>query len=619
VRVSHRLRRRHGELRPELLHGDLHPGARLDLPDRELRRGVQLRSLELPLTVELFCACPFTVASLAWEPAAGQRSASVCVKATFVLTPGTSTIAPVQDPIRAEAAAGDAPDLVPYKPRAEILFVGHAHAPNGGLADSLLARARIGPWRKSLSINGDRTWVPSFEGLRPSVPVPFRRMPLTYERAVRTGENIVGVDISQGAEPNRPLANIAAIADQGGETPGLSAIPFGWRARRLGLNDSGILWASRAGLASGPPPRGFDFRVFNAAPSEQQLDELAPGLEVFLENLHPQHAQLETRLPAIRVRIFQRSPRTDASIEVPVRLDTITIDADRGLAIALWRGAVQAPDAATRVVVVAEAEGERLTIEHVDRMLAQLAPAAIYVADALARGSLASHPPIPDPIPLPAGAASPRAEPAGSAPQTTASPEPPSVANPPPASAPEPTPRRASTTLVPPVGETTVVALPFRSSAPSFDTIAERPADEATATWADFDDAEVTPPRGHTLPVSRAVAPAPRASPAPAASSPPGRPSMPPVTERPPPPTAPEAAPPSQSRDASCDPAVAAAARREAWSSQEPIAQVLARRGVDPAAFRAALAAEAAAIASEATEGGSARAIALVERLARAT
>src|SRR5262249_12814090 len=161
------------------------------------------------------CACPFAVASLGWDPAPGRHSLSVCVKATFVLVAGgPSTVAPLQEPIR---EGGVAPDLVPAKPRAEVLFTGHAHAPGAAPTDRLIARAKVGAFRKSLSITGDRTWVPSFDGLRPSVAVPFRRMPLAYERAVRTGENLTGIDISQGAEPNRPLANIAAIADQGGE------------------------------------------------------------------------------------------------------------------------------------------------------------------------------------------------------------------------------------------------------------------------------------------------------------------------------------------------------------------------------------------------------------------
>jgi hypothetical protein len=416
--------------------------------------------------VEIFCACPFPVATLAWEPAASRASVTVCVKATFVLAPGVATLAPLQEPIRLEAPSADAPDVVPYKPRADIVLAGHAHAPGGAPTDSLLARVRVGAWRKSLSINGDRTWVPSFDGLRPSVAVPFRRMPLVYERAVRAGENLVGVDISQGAEQSRPLANIAAIADQGGETPGLAPIPFGFRVLHIGLGDAGILWASRAGVAAGPPPEAFDFRIFNAAPIEQQVDEIPPGVSMLLENLHPEFAQLETRLPHLVVKVFLRGPRDSASSEVAARCDTLSIDTDRGLAFAVWRAVFPAPEPEARLVVVAEAEGERIAASDVDHMLASVAPEPIYVEPALVRGAALELPAIADPIPLPEEEAEPPRKP---------------------------------TPLTPPAHDAaTFEALPFRPLPTGF----AMPEDTNghTDVDADDEDAEVTPPRGHALP-----------------------------------------------------------------------------------------------------------------------
>jgi hypothetical protein len=339
--------------------------------------------------VEIFAACPFAVSTLAWEPAPGRRSLCVCVKATFTLVPGAvSTLAPLQDPVVAEARDGDPAgalgELLPFKPRADILLTGHAHAPRGAPIDTMLARARVGTFRKALSINGDRTWVPSGNGLRPSVAVPFRRMALRYERAVRAGENLGGIDIiAQGAELGRPLPNLAAIADQGGETPGFGPLPLGWRARRHGLGDAALIWAARVALGAGPPPAGFDFRIFNAAPTEQQVDEIPAGVDIQLENLHPEHAWLETRLPALRVRLFRQPPRGERAVEVPVRCDTLAIDTDRGLASLCWRGAVllEGSDEAAvgRLVVAVEAEGERIGPEHADRLLAQLAPAVTYV------------------------------------------------------------------------------------------------------------------------------------------------------------------------------------------------------------------------------------------------
>ena len=353
-------------------------------------------------SLEIFAACPFAVSTLAWEPAPGRRSVCVCVKATFVLVAGgVATIATVQDPIGSESREvepGTLGELCPFKPRADILLIGGAHAPRATPVETLIARARVGSFRKSLNLTGDRTWVPSFDGLRASAPTPFRRMPLRYERAVRAGENAGGIDIiAQGAELNKPLPNIAAIADQGGETPGFGPLPLTWRARRSGAGDAALMWASRVAVLAGPPPSGFDFRLFNVAPAEQQVDEIPAGIDIALENLHPDHAWLETRLPALRVKLFRQAPRSDRVTEMPVRCDTLTIDTDRGLCSVVWRGAVLIEGAAGdeprhieaavgRLVIAVEGEGERIGPEHADRLLAQLAPQVTYVESGPAFG-----------------------------------------------------------------------------------------------------------------------------------------------------------------------------------------------------------------------------------------
>ncbi len=518
--------------------------------------------------MDIFCACPFAVAALGWEPAPGRRSLSVVVKATFVLVPGApAVIASIQEPVRTDEGPGAAaPDLVPFKPRVDVLFTGHAHAPGGALTDSLIARARIGAFRKSLSINGDRTWVPSFDGLRPSVAVPFRSMPLSYERAVRTGENLTGVDISRGAELNGPLANIAAIADQGGETPGLGPIPFGWRALHHGLGDAALLWASRAGLVPGPPPPGFDFRIFNAAPAEQQIDALPPGTEVLLENLHAEHPRLEARLPALRVKLFRRAPRADRSAEVPIRCDTLWIDTDRGLAIALWRGAVlvEGDDAAVgRLVVTAEAEGESIGPDEVDRMLARFTPEVTYVDPAAMLGGApgGEAPAIADPVPVPEAAPLASMPPsAGPAPEDALE-EPLPQQEPLDDLTPSPPER---TTLAPPPPSEAPPALPFRAPSPEPD-----------------DDSEVTPPRGYPA-VSELRAPPPL------------------VVE--------------EGGFAPVD-AEHCAVQMEVWVSGQALAAVLERRGLDEPAFRARDAAAIEALEREAAEGRSDRAISWLEGL----
>jgi hypothetical protein len=578
--------------------------------------------------VEIFSACPFAVSTLAWEPAPGRHSVSVCVKATFALAPGIATIAPLQEAIGVERSDGGvaaAADLVPFKPHAEVLLVGHASAPGGAPIDALIARARVGPFRKSLSITGDRAWVPSFDGLRPSVAVPFRHMPLRYERAVRTGENLGGVDIiSQGAELGRALANIAAIADQGGETPGFGPLPLGWRAHRLGLGDDAVLWASRVALGQGPPPPGFDFQIFNAAPPEQQLDEIPPGVEISLENLSSVYPQLETRLPLLRVKLFRRAAPGDRVAELPVRCDTLWIDVDRALAFALWRGAVplSGPEEAAHgtLVVVALGEGEAVGAGDVDRLLDRLdATVATYI-DATAAFA-ADH-----------VADAPEATPGEPAPEDHAAPaEPEDDLTPPPGAV-----RR---TLAPPGPDAAALeALPFRPPPTGFESMPALRTGSASDAglpfdWASHaaeaeaerdDDAEVTPPRGYPA-VALLMAPPPADPPA---ARPPAPEARPPSTSPPPPPRMPMQSGPFGTMRP--DPApfmlraapglplateVYCAIKAESFRTGAKVREILGKHGVDEAVFRAHEAQQAALISEEAAEGRVDRAIALFDAL----
>jgi hypothetical protein len=98
---------------------------------------------------------------------------------------------------------------------------------------------------------------------------------------------------------------------------------------------AGFEWAYRL---SGPPPEGFDFAFFNAAPPDQQLDRIPAGGSLRLEHLSREFSILETRLPDLRLRAFVARAGTGAPREIALRCDTLLIDADRGLAVLSFRG-----------------------------------------------------------------------------------------------------------------------------------------------------------------------------------------------------------------------------------------------------------------------------------------
>src|SRR5579862_5895730 len=97
--------------------------------------------------------CPLRVASLVWQPRPSAFALTVVCKATYALVPGTAPLASLQDePHTRDVPWGDDPreslrfasDLAPFKRRADVLLVGHAHAPGGQPVLSLRARLHTG-------------------------------------------------------------------------------------------------------------------------------------------------------------------------------------------------------------------------------------------------------------------------------------------------------------------------------------------------------------------------------------------------------------------------------------------------------------------------------------------
>src|SRR5947209_2831372 len=134
-------------------------------------------------------ACPLPVSSLLWQSKPAAWVLTVVCRATFLLRPAESVLAPDQeDPVEHDEHWNDdegrslraASDLVPTKPRADVTLVGHAFAPAGASVRSFMARLLVGEVDKSIEIFSDRSF--DQEGTLHEGPL-FSRMPLVYERA----------------------------------------------------------------------------------------------------------------------------------------------------------------------------------------------------------------------------------------------------------------------------------------------------------------------------------------------------------------------------------------------------------------------------------------------------
>ena len=327
--------------------------------------------------------CPFTAGSVVWQAQTGAWTLTVCVKGTFTLAQGREMdLCDAQEPVGGDRHVGDDPraslyapsDLVPYKPRTDVLLVGSAFAPGMRPVEALVARLSVGELDKALGVIGDRVWIESPDGPEPSAPAPFAMMPLRYERAARASDNPVGFDLTRAPVPGAlALPNLEAADDEigAGRTVGFGPVPPGAPSRRSLLHADGAAWIERG--RRGPAPASFDFAYHNAAPRDQQLDVLRTGATLVLGNLNREHPRLETRLPSVRAKAFLVPADIERGLEIPLRCDTLWIDTDRAVLTLSWRGfiTVGSPDeeALGSLVIAAESKGREVGYAQIMKLM----------------------------------------------------------------------------------------------------------------------------------------------------------------------------------------------------------------------------------------------------------
>lgn len=331
--------------------------------------------------MEIVTLFPCSVGGLLWEAKPSQWTLTVCVKSTLVLVDGSVAVpAEIQDPIfedrpwdgESGASLFGPEDLVPLKPKVDILLSGHAYAPPGGPVRHFPVRVRVGDFEKQLEISGERWWVQGHAGISVSEPAPISRVAIRYEHAARSESNPVGILI----EPMK-LGGIAAafIESAHGAAPGFGPYSPDWSSRRSLLSEPAFAWSkallsSAEGVAA-PAPADLDFRFFNAAPADQQIELLRPGITIELENLHPSHAMLRSNLPAGKPQAFTIDANSGRAAEIGLRCDTLWIHSDRGVAVLSYRGLCELSEegflAIAALVVVSNSKGRRVRREQVER------------------------------------------------------------------------------------------------------------------------------------------------------------------------------------------------------------------------------------------------------------
>jgi hypothetical protein len=317
---------------------------------------------------------PFVVGSAYSEDQHGGAWLSVVVKGTWTIDERPVPAASPVPIFISDQLASDDPaspvrfesDLVPFKPRADVVLVGHAYAPSGEPVTQLFAGVRVGQLSHAIAVFGDREWrghsnqLPTF-----SAPRPFAAMELVYERAFG------GIDGPAGMYCMENLVGTGFIGKNTRERVDHLRLPnledrrnliTSWdsRPRPVGFGFYGRGWMPRLAYAgtydeqyvSGRyplPPVDFSYRFFNGAHPDLQVDGyLGGGEEVTLLNVCPETPDMRFRLPGLvpRVAVGRWNGSPDLGVGEPpliyepitTVLDTLVFMPDEGVFYEVFRG-----------------------------------------------------------------------------------------------------------------------------------------------------------------------------------------------------------------------------------------------------------------------------------------
>lgn len=281
----------------------------------------------------MHAASPLVADSLAWvEP---ERGSFVTFVAKLELTwvnggacapkPASAIVSNDRhhdrSPLRSLEAAAELP---PYLPHPEVLLIGSAWVPGSVAASALtvqlsLARSDV-VFRKHVQVHGDRVH-PDEAGL------PFRTMPITWERAMRGANNPVGVEPDE-RQPN--IIDPEVLARPAGLAPVSALWPV--RRERLGQHPRPRLDVEPLEL-----PAGFDGTYFQAARNDQWLTELVGDEWIGLDGLHPVLPRILTRLPGLHVAARLMDADWRITDELRLSPDRLVLDSNRQHATLFYR------------------------------------------------------------------------------------------------------------------------------------------------------------------------------------------------------------------------------------------------------------------------------------------
>lgn len=245
-------------------------------------------------------------------------------------------------------------DLAPFKPRCDVIVVGDARSPGGVPTPSWIAGVRVGDHTASVRVTGPRAWERA-SGWKLSAPQPCASVPLRYELAFGGGgddEKLAQNPVGVGHLGRRSLDGVDRVEAPQIESPEEPVIELGRAYAPRGLGVIGRAWQPRlaragsyddAWLANTWPalPADFDFNYWNGAHPDLTVRPWLRGNEPV--ELFGMHHDGPRRFELPDVYVYALVHYEDApAAPLPMKLDTLIVDAERDLVSLVWRLALPA-------------------------------------------------------------------------------------------------------------------------------------------------------------------------------------------------------------------------------------------------------------------------------------
>lgn len=269
----------------------------------------------------------------------GELYVTAVVKATFSFPDGGTmrrqnpqSIRRADDYLSGVPSLAGAAEVAPQTITPEVVVVGHAY-PERGETHKRSVRLTVVRGHKILI---DKTLFVYGDRVRGGRPKLFKRMRIGYERALgglTFPENPIG--IGRDDDSSR-MPNIIDPAHPQEGVAGFGPFParFPRRRRFIKRLPPGALDTVPIEL-----PPDFDFRFFNAAPVDQQLERLRGDEWIMVEGMHPMYPRLRARLPRLQARCrVYAPPGTHAPDLVGLRADLLHIEPGEQRCSIVWRG-----------------------------------------------------------------------------------------------------------------------------------------------------------------------------------------------------------------------------------------------------------------------------------------